>query len=47
MKLESYVDDREGGGAAVGYDGFAADASVRDLLDCMCEQVREGERERE
>lgn len=45
------MDEQEGGGAAVGYDGFAADASVRDLLDSMCEEVRdregEGGRERE
>lgn len=40
MKFEDYVDEQNAGGAAVvGYDGFNADASVRDLLDGLCREV--------
>lgn len=38
-KFEEWVDKEEGGGAVVGYDGFAANASVRGLLDSLGEEV--------
>ncbi|CAM9448119.1 unnamed protein product, partial [Scytosiphon promiscuus] len=40
MKFEDYVDEQNAGGAAVvGYDGFNANASVRDLLDGLCREL--------
>lgn len=44
MKFEDYVDGRNAssgeGAAVVGYDGFNASASVRDLLNGLCREVR-------
>lgn len=41
-KFEDYVDEHNvtNGGAVVGYDGFHANASVRDLLNSLCKEVR-------
>lgn len=43
MKFEDYVDERNKssgeGAAVVGYDGFNANASVRDLLNGLCREV--------
>lgn len=43
MNFEDYVDERNKtsgeGAAVVGYDGFSANASVRDLLNGLCREV--------
>lgn len=38
-KFEDHVDKEDGEAAVVGYDGFDANASVRVLLDSLCEEV--------
>lgn len=39
-RFEEWLDKEEGGGAVVGFDGFAAYASVRSLLNSLCDEVR-------